>query len=238
MRKFHSLFESTQGHRAYFNAASAEPLQEASIAKMNRRAKDANAVDSKNPGSKNYSPKEISMIKKAVEDEADAAGLPVGDKRSPSSLEVKDGNVYLTVDHGDERPQHYKVESYCKTDGEPLFYGWQLRFLVTIGKGGKMQYVLSRDDGKVGDGWAWRGGQGWVDYFADKIIDGANAAVKSGGLNGLARMIRKVLDDNEIDDFWRDRREYGYGWGKYQDDYPNTNLVGIRMGQNGEVYKG
>ena len=211
MRKFHSLFESTQGHRAYFNAAAAEPLQEASIAKMNRKAKAAGAVDSKNPGSKNYSPKEISALKKAVQND-------IKDYRDDnfSRVEERKDGVYLVMDcYKNVHPAYREVTDGAiniKHDGtgkygeqvqipEDYFGGFVLEFRVTIGKGGKPQYefVSGKSDSSFPDG----------EITAD-IVDSAAAALKRDGMEGVREMIWQKLNDGDLIDLYGEENFNGY----------------------------
>jgi len=212
MSKFHLLFESTQIGRAYFRAASAEPLEEASIAKMNRKAKAAGAVASKNPGSKNYSPKEISTLKKAVQDE-------IKDYRDDnfSRVEVRKDGVYLVMDcYKNVHPAYQAVlddSVTIKHSGssskygddvqipKDYFGGFVLEFRAAIGKGGKVQYEFvdgkydrSSDDSEI----------------TKDIVDSAADALKRDGIEGVREMIWQKLNDGDLIDVFGSNNFDGY----------------------------
>jgi hypothetical protein len=212
MSKFHRLFENTQIHRAYFGAASAEPLEEASIAKMNRKAKAAGAVASKNPGSKNYSPKEISTLKKAVQDE-------IKDYREDnfSRVEVRKDGVYLVMDcYKNVHPAYQAVlddSVLIKHDGssskygdyvkipKDYFGGFVLEFRATIGKGGKVQYEFV--DGKYDSSFD-------DSEITKDIVDSAADALKRDGMEGVREMIWQKLNDGDLIDVYGSNNFDGY----------------------------
>jgi len=225
MSKFHRLFENTQIHRAYFGAASAEPLEEASIAKMNRRAKAANAVSSSNPDSKNYSPKEISTIKKAVQDQIDDDTTD-----NFSRVEERKDGVYLVMDcYKNVHPNYLEVAgeyvsveySGSQKGGDWIkvpkdtFGGFVLEFRATIGKGGKVQYEFV--DGKYD--------RGFVDAPITKdIVDSAADAAKRGntsphgGVDTIRGMIANKLNEADLIDVWGSNNFDLYE--PYGDKYP------------------
>jgi hypothetical protein len=169
---------------------------EASIAKMNRKAKAAGAVGSKNPDSKNYSPKEISMLKKAAQDEINDF----------SRVEVRKDGVYLVMDcYKNVHPAYQDVldgpvtirHERSRKGGDYVqipkdyFGGFVLEFRATIGKGGKVQfefvngkYAHAHDDSEI----------------TSDIVDSAAAAVKKDGIVGVREMIWEKLNDGDLID--------------------------------------
>ena len=186
-------------------------LTEASIAKMNRRAKAAGAVDSKNPGSKNYSPKEISALKKAVqndiEDDSSDNFSRVEERKDgvylvmdcyknvhPAYREVTDDTVNVTHDDSGKWGEEVQIP-------EDYFGGFVLEFRVTIGKGGKPQYefVSGKHDSSSPD-----------KRITKSIVDGAAAALKRGGIDGVREMISYKLNADDLIDLYGEENFNGY----------------------------
>jgi hypothetical protein len=213
MSKFHRLFENTQIHRAYFGAASAEPLEEASIAKMNRKAKAALDADAKKAGNKRYSPEKMKELKAALFNAYDYTTS--FSQPGVATIQEKDGNLYLNIDYitnthpniEDAEGAVYHIDDGWPVVGRPTYNrgstaryreyevekgdiaGFELLFRVTQAKDGKLQYDFV---------------QGFVDAgvssFAYKILKGAAAVVKTGSnpLESLEAFINETLDYHEM----------------------------------------
>ena len=219
--KFHRLFENSQSHRAYFNAATAEPLEEASIAKMNRRRREkvAVAANPKKAAEKGYSPDKIKRLKAAVMNNIDEH-TPFG---KAASFQEKDGKLYLFLDYinnlhpniEDVIGAWYHIDNGRGEVGRSTFWGdpentveeddlagFDLLFQVTEGKDG-LQY----DFVEAFTSW------GRVTWFADKIVKGAAAAVKKGS-NPIVSLYDFMYDVLDFDEMIKDVAEYRYQMGQ------------------------
>lgn len=118
MSKFHRLFEDTQGNRAYFRSATAEPLQEASVAKMNRNRKKKMAKLKPNKAAKPYdslSKQEKQRVEAIMAKDAKANGLVFDKANMTLDYEQVPYDVY------EELPDEVEYTVSCGGSGEDDF---------------------------------------------------------------------------------------------------------------------
>jgi len=209
MSKFHSLFESTQGHRAYFRAASAEPLEEASIAKMNRRAK---AMSKHKP----------SVYDLAVHDAA-AKGRPY-DSLSAQEKKFVDRRVAADAKgffDGYGNVKRTKEGPILLIDAVPLSIYWVMPMEGFVEGGFRLdlkpylvgsstvQYAVKDSD--------------WVESEFDDseeinaILEGAEEALAKGGLRALEQLIKdNIPSERKI------RKAYSWYRERQRENEPNT----------------
>jgi hypothetical protein len=118
MSKFHRLFEDTQGGRSYFRAAAAEPLEEASVAKMNRKRKKMMAKLKPSKLAKPYdalSKQEKQRVEAIMAKDAKANGVVFDKQNVKLVYEQKPYKVY------DELPVEVEYTVSCGGSGEDDF---------------------------------------------------------------------------------------------------------------------
>ena len=230
MSKFHRLFEDTQVRRAYFIAASAEPLQEASIAKMNRRAK----AGSKPTPSANQKPYNgLSAQEKKVVDRqvaADAKGFMDGygkvERTKDGPMLVIDANPIKEYDKITSQNRYVEYEYspprrrggtrydsvdpdsvYDETVEAPLddFANGTFRFVLRPYLVGfdKVQYLFDEDESRytTSDG-GWTDLLGaWDETWMDKMMFNARQALEKDGLKAMERTMQNDIPNlQEIED--------------------------------------
>ena len=228
MSKFHKLFEATQGNRSYFRPAIAEPLEEASIAKMNRRAK----AGSKPKPSTNQKPyNSLSKEEKKVVDKqvaADAKGVFDNygkvERTADGPMLVIDANpikeyAKITsqnreVEYQYSPPRRYSTR-HDRTDPDSVYDETYEAPLSDFANGtfkivlrpylvgfDKVQYLFDEDESiyTPSDGWADRLGY-WDETWLDRMMVAAQKSLESGGLKAMERTIKDAIPSlQEIED--------------------------------------